>query len=274
MSSNGYEKHKLKDAVHQRIYEADIKPEYSQGESVDKPQAVIVAGQPGAGKSTITKLSTSEFENRGGSVAIDIDELRTFHPKYKEFQSQNNREAASMVQRDASKWGNQLLNDSIKDRKNIVLDGTLGWPNSAENLTKQLRSAGYGVTVRAMAVRQQDSELSIHGRYEGLKAEGKPGRWVPLDIHKQAYTGMTQSIDRLNQKKLVDRIEVHGRSLDKNQSTRVLHNDRPGASDPVRSITEERNRPRTPEEAKAFKADTRLVAQHQKRVENPGKHPE
>ena len=45
------------------------------------PTAIIVAGQPGAGKTNLAKYSASMLPD---AIMLDIDDFRPFHPHYNE----------------------------------------------------------------------------------------------------------------------------------------------------------------------------------------------
>jgi|GEM_PF-2702853 len=224
-----------------------------------EPKVIILAGQPGAGKSGLKAQAMRDFPADEPPVEIDIDELRNSHDDYERLSLEDDRTAANHVQHDAGRWGDALIEDARDGRRNIIIDGTLKSPDKAQDLCERFNKAGYQVEVHAMAVRFEDSQLGIHKRYHDAKANDEPGRWVPMEIHDAAYTGMEKSLDRLKESDSVAQIEVHGRPLDGTRGTRLLSEGAPGVGDPVSALNSERERPRTPVEQLSYDSDMRAV---------------
>ena len=113
-------------------------------------------------------------------VLVNVDDYRVRHPNYLDLCLRNDRTAAHRVQHDAAAWADELRDAAIAERRNLVIDGTLKWPHKAEQLCRKLKSAGYRVEVRAMAVDRQTSDAGVYLRYERDKVQSGWGRWVPL----------------------------------------------------------------------------------------------
>ena len=127
--------HTLSPDDHEQI-RRDITRTYLHGTSVsDKPRAIILAGQPGAGKSGLRYAAVDGLKDAGGVVIVDTDELRSEHPAYGALVKQNDRTAADLVQKDAGQWADELTQDAIKQRRNLVIDGTLKNPEKAKKLS-------------------------------------------------------------------------------------------------------------------------------------------
>lgn len=92
----------LEQARHEKIY-SQISADYlSHVEAQESPRAIITGGQPGSGKGALARQAENAFAASGSCVSIDVDELRDYHPQYKELQRVNDREAANLVHPDAS----------------------------------------------------------------------------------------------------------------------------------------------------------------------------
>ena len=65
---------------HRRVFSEEIIPKSGllEKSSFQHPKAIILAGQPGAGKGSLARAATMEL-NRD-VVKVDPDELREFHP--------------------------------------------------------------------------------------------------------------------------------------------------------------------------------------------------
>jgi predicted ABC-type ATPase len=174
----------------------------------ERPRAIIIAGQPGAGKEGFAKDAQRELAETGGAVLIDPDRLRQWHPSYGRLLREDDKAAAERVHADASQWAKELRRDAIEGRRNIVLDATLNDKDKARELLGQLRNAGYEIEVRALAVHQRDSRQGVHARYENAKAQGGAARWVPEGAQDEAYNGMPVALGHIERNGWADKISV------------------------------------------------------------------
>ncbi len=193
---------KLDASRHASIFNDQILPASGFTEAVSKspgssdpPRAIILAGQPGAGKGNLTRAANAEFESRGGAVSVDPDELRGFHPNVDSFRLQKPYTWADDTHPDASQWAKELREKAKDEHKNLILDTTLGDPAKAVELVKSLQKEGYQVEIRAMAVHQLESELGVDKRFsDGLEREGF-GRYVPQKVRDQVYNDLPGVLD-------------------------------------------------------------------------------
>lgn len=225
----------------------------------EHPTVIILGGQPGSGKSAMLKQAMNAFPTGERPVRVDVDILRESHPAYDELKLADDRTAAGLVQSDSAKWGDELVEDARKARRNIIIDGTLKSPEKAEALCRQFKAEDYRTEIWAMAVSKEDSDLGVYGRYEAAKADGGHGRWVPEKVRDEAYSHLPISLKLLNQSDAVDKIQVHGRLMGDGTKTRKLYDQAPGKSDPVAVLKAERSRQREPQEQEWFETETRKV---------------
>ena len=275
----------LSSEEHDRILDKIVSREFKKNNPTEPPRAIIIAGQPGCGKGGLAEEATQDFEQSPESyVLIDVDILRNYHPKYKDLNYDNDRTAAGLVQKDAGAWADELRRKATEERRNMVIDGTLKSPDRARESCKELKEAGYRVDVRVMAVSEDASKASIHGRYWHRKEKDGYGRWVPEHVHDEAYRGVPESISKLHESGAVDEISVYRRdprgktANDGHRPPEHLHttNYRDGdetATDPKDVIIAERNRKPEPQEQAAWEDDwEKIIGQimeHDKTLSEP-----
>ena len=192
-ASNG----QLDAAAHQRIFVEKVLPNsgLQQASTQAHPKAVILAGQPGAGKGGLTRAAFAEFA--GDVVAIDPDELRSRHPETKTFQREHPYTWSDDTHHDASRWAQELRDAAIDGRKNIITDTTLGDGKKDVDLILRLEKSGYQVEVRAMATARLESELGVDQRFsKGLDADGF-GRYVPQNVRNELYENLPGNLDKV-----------------------------------------------------------------------------
>ena len=121
----------LKKPEHDAILNEKIIPELlGHIQPAKKPTLFMLGGQPGAGKSKVRDAIKGSKQGQG-SLVIDADELRTYHPRYLELVAKNPDTAAGEVHADAIAWATELHAAALKKQVNIIYDGTLGNPATA-----------------------------------------------------------------------------------------------------------------------------------------------
>lgn len=187
-----------------------IEPKLYQTERQERPTAILLAGQSGAGKSTVSNDLRQALQQRGGYIAVDADHFR-HHLPYVEDLDREDADFSTQTQVDAGALANAIRDEAIKNRRNLVIDGTLRDSDAAIELAKTLRDNGYRVELHAMAVNEQISYERATSRYERDRAAGKPARYVSKDWHDRSYAGMADSVRRLEYSAAVDRVSVYDR---------------------------------------------------------------
>lgn len=206
------DRYRLSAAAHERIFREEIVPELTAGlRGVDRPAAVVLGGQPGAGKSAMQSAAELEFKSRGGALAIVGDDLRAYHPGYRALVRQDDKTAAYYTDRDSGQWVEKLIAYAKEQRFNLVIEGTMRVPEKVAQTLTDLRSAGYAVEARAIAVNERLSTLGIHQRYEQMVADRGHGRFTVPASHEAAYRAMPGTLEAIERDRLADRVAVYAR---------------------------------------------------------------
>ena len=94
--------YRLSETEHQRIFVNRIQPDlFGKVFFAKNPVAVILGGQPGAGKSASIFAAVNELAKHGGAVKILGDELRSCHPQYQNLLEEDDKTAAFYTDRDS-----------------------------------------------------------------------------------------------------------------------------------------------------------------------------
>lgn len=214
---------------------------------VDHPRAIILGGQPGAGKSALLEVSKQEFADRN-VVVINGDELRYYHPRYREIQRTEERRFAELTDPHVRPWTKQLFDRTIETGRHVVFEGTMREVGPITETMRRLRTLGYSIEVRVIAVNERDSLAGIHLRYEEQKATKGWGRWSNMQAHNAAYQGMLTTLEYIETYKLADHVRVYDRKGSVLYANELQGDDwriRPDAREVVQT---ERDRPPTPDE--------------------------
>lgn len=132
-----------------------------------KPVAILTMGIPGSGKSAMVRGQLKD-----DFVLLDPDSVREHIPEFHEAVDEGAKDAALRVERESVYVAKRLRNHSIKERKNILLNGMGNDPHQYAETIKHLKKQGYHVQLMM-------PHCSAKKAIERAKKEGeKTGRWV------------------------------------------------------------------------------------------------
>lgn len=188
---------RLDPATHAQIFAEKVVPGSGLNEASSQlhPKAIILAGQPGAGKGGLA--NTAERQLSYDAVTVDPDKLRDLHPSVSQFRTEHPYTWPTNTHPDASQWAGELRQAAIDQKKNLIIDTTLGHGDSAVAMIKNLQAHGYEVEVRAIATHWLESELGVDERFtRGLDQSGF-GRYVPADVRASIYDALPANLDQV-----------------------------------------------------------------------------
>ncbi len=185
------------------------------------PAAVILGGQPGAGKGGLIALAENGFSGHS-FVVINGDEFRKEHPMSKEILLKQEEDYARLTDPDVRRWTRDVFKYAIQTKRNLVFEGTMRTDGPICNTLQRLKQQGYRVIVRVMAVHACVSLLGTYERHEEQKQIFGYGRPVAKASHDAAYRGMLKTVERIEKEKLFDVLEVYNRDKHLLYENRVI----------------------------------------------------
>lgn len=205
---NIYEKYELTNEAKYQIGNTINKIMLKDKIPSEQPMAIIDIAPPGSGKTGLNGYALKQFKN-DNLIIINNDELKLFHPRANEV-AKLYPELYTKIVNEASKyWTDNLMDKVIKERLNVLYEGTGRKIEIFQNMISKMKRNGYTIIVRAMAVNELNCLMSMIERYEGQIKNKGWGRSVSLETFYKAYENeMLATVEKLENNKFVNKIEV------------------------------------------------------------------
>lgn len=192
------EKYKLPKTHNEIIFKKFILPQIDHLNKHNlNPTAVILGGQPGAGKSNLMKC-VNDDSNYNQLIEISVDNYRQYHPEYNIILKNHPELAPQIVAYDANMWATKMREECSNIGINLLLEGTMGKASLVIYQEKELKNKGYKIEYKIIAVKPIISMLSTFNRYVEMKRLGITPRFVTPQAHNIRFDGLVESIKILS----------------------------------------------------------------------------
>ncbi len=205
--------HYLDDSRARDIFDQQIVPErfgvaYSHHDDGRQPIAVIVVGQPGAGKTRIADACKAVLNERGGAAHIVGDFYKPYHPDYTDLLARDPEHASPLTSPDARRWNTMATEYAISQRADVLLESAGRDPAKFAEVTGQFRASGYRVQAVILAVNEANSRLGIVSRFHEQVRDTGDGRLTARKTHDVSYRGISAVADFIDRSDSVDAVDV------------------------------------------------------------------
>lgn len=183
----------LEDAEREEILTRRILPLYFRDTRPpdEPPRLVLLAGQPGAGRSRATGSLIAE---QGFDLAVvSGDDLRAFHPRFPDLVSARSPEAAEGIARATAGWLRDCIRYARENRRSLLVEGAFQDPAVAVATAERFATAGFQTRVVVVASRRAESLLTVASRYLRDVHRSISARLVDRDAHDRAF-GSTRAL--------------------------------------------------------------------------------
>ncbi|MEV0449871.1 zeta toxin family protein [Streptomyces sp. NPDC050600] len=218
------------------------------------PVVVVVAGQPGAGKTAIGDLVQAALDRRGGAVRIGRDLYKPVHRHYAAALATDVRTAGAQVRPDTAGWQAAVEDHVRAQRFDAVVESALADAGEFRLSSAAYRSSCHRIEVVAVAAAEAWSQLGVLDRFLCEAIEGA-GRYVSWENHDTCAQQMLATLAVVEAEQLADRITVvrrDGTVLYDNELTGGVWRRRPAAD---KAVAYERSRPWSAQETAVFRRD-------------------
>lgn len=172
-----------------------------------RPVVVVVAGQPGAGKTWIADLVQAVLDRRGGAVRVGRDLYKPVHRHYAHALATDVRTAGALVRPDTARWQAAVEAHVREMGFDAVVESALADPDDFRDSSTAYRAAGHRIEVVAVATSEALSQLGIVDRFLTEAAVGC-GRYVSWENHDSCAKNLLNTLAVLEAEQLADRVTV------------------------------------------------------------------
>lgn len=175
---------------------------------VRNPQAYILGGQPGAGKTSLQYLIQEQDRN---VIVINADAYRKFHPYFFEIQRKYGNDSPKYTQPFINQVTEQLIDELSTEKYNLIIEGTLRTAAVPLNTCRALKEKGYRVELHVIAVKRDISYESTLLRYELAIQQGEIPRATAKSHHDMVADAIADNLDIIYRSRAFDDIKLFNR---------------------------------------------------------------
>lgn len=198
------------DAAVDEVWRRSILPVYFPDvpAASEPPTLILLAGQVGAGRS---RASWPLLVEHADLTFINGDDLRAFHPGFRELVSSRDSAAQEELARAAAGWVRDSVRYARENRRSVVLEGAFPDASVAVGTAERFAGAGFQTRVIVVASRRAESLLSVTSLYLRDVQARSPARPVSRDAHDRGFEATRALVAAVEDAASVDRLTVLGR---------------------------------------------------------------
>lgn len=175
------------------------------------PVAILLAGQPGAGKTELSSMLIHGL--RGNAVFINGDDYRRFHPHYRELYRVFGSDSVQMMSPFSNRVTERLIDEFSNRGVNMVIEGTGRTVEVPRSTAELLTRKGYTAEMAVIAVRPEISLISTLRRFYQMNERGTIPRATAISAHDAIVDVLPGNLDRLNSLPSIVRLSIWDREM-------------------------------------------------------------
>lgn len=206
-------RYQLSPGENERIFRGAIVPiELEPVAMQEQPIAVILLGQPGAGKSATADQVRDVF-GADGFVEVDSDLYKPYHPRYEQILRLDDKLMAAAIGPDGRAWMAKVQDYVRAHRLNALVHEIAEDPDRVVATARSYKDAGYQVAVLVLAVPEGISRQGILDRYFTQVEDRGVGRLSVPEKATLSYARIPECAARLEGELLADAVAVFRRGF-------------------------------------------------------------
>ena len=176
----------------------------------NSPQAFLLGGQSGAGKTTLHGMIQERFGYN--VIVVNGDGFRSYHPRYRQLDKEYGPESVNYT----AKWAGAMTEAVVEALSmvgyNLAVEGTLRTAEVPTKTATLLKERGYRVFLAVMAVKPEISLVSCQIRYEQMRIAGTVPRATDPEHHNLIIRQIVSNMRVLEQSDLFEDIYLVNRA--------------------------------------------------------------
>ncbi len=185
------------------------------------PKAVLLAGQPGAGKTVLSTLMLPSLDN--DAALINGDDYRRYHPNYKALYEEFGSDAVAKTSPFSNSVTETLIQRFSDLHYNMVVEGTGRTVEVPKRTSELLTAKGYTVEMAVIATRPILSLISTVQRFYQMNARGTIPRATAVEAHDNVVSALPGNLDTLCELPTISRITIWTRDTELVYDSRVYY---------------------------------------------------
>lgn len=189
----------------------EVKLAISRYQRQTSPRAILLAGQPGAGKTELSSMLSSEM---AGDVAfINGDDYRRYHPRRRQLYQKFGADFVGMLSPFSNAVTERLIVTLARCRLNLIIEGTGRTVEVPKTTAERLVSEGYAVEMAVIAARPEVSLISTMLRFYQMEERGTIPRATAISAHDNIVAVLPGNLDMLASLPCISRLSIWDRDL-------------------------------------------------------------
>jgi len=174
------------------------------------PQAVLLAGQPGAGKTELSSMLLPTMDN--DAALINGDDYRRYHPNYRVLYRKYGSDSVQMTAAFSAAVTEQMIDKLSDSHFNLVIEGTGRTVDVPKRTAMILMQKGYRVEMAVIAARPEVSLISTLLRFYQMNESGTIPRATAIEAHDRVVAALPDNLDVLCSMSCFSRITIWDRN--------------------------------------------------------------
>lgn len=176
----------------------------------EKPLGVVLGGLPGSGKSILIKRMEAEL-NRN-IIPINGDDFRIYHPNFQKIYQEHQGDYPKYTSDFSNPMVERVIKACIKNRFNMVIEGTFRDPKIPIKTLSELKNQGYETRAMIIATQKEIAWHSTIERYEHDLNNGFYARKVDKDTFDFIASHLARNTKSVLESQQATLLEIYSRT--------------------------------------------------------------
>ena len=176
------------------------------------PSAVLLAGQPGAGKTVLSSMLSKAM--RDDVFFINADEYRRFHPHYQGLHELYGSDSAQMTSAFSGAVTEALIHALSDEKLHLIIEGTGRTTEVPHRTAELLTGKEYRVELAVIAARPELSLCSTLLRFYEMNERGTIPRATAAVAHDHIVDVLPDNLDILHGDAAIAKLTIWDRTPD------------------------------------------------------------